>query len=140
MWIKGVVEGLIGEIEVPIIFADNEAVIKFVKGEVEIKSAKHMEIKMYHAMEEYEKKTFVLEFMSGDSLPADLLTKVSSRERFSRFVNEVQGEEDHGYSLDSEDDDDGKVGAPGGVIQETDLQVGASCSKCVDQVEGCVGG
>jgi hypothetical protein len=104
MWIKGVVEGLIGEIEVPIIFADNEAVIKFVKGEVEIKSAKHMEIKMYHAMEEYEKKTFVLEFMSGDSLPADLLTKVSSRKRFSRLVNEVQGEEDHGYSLDSEDE------------------------------------
>jgi hypothetical protein len=36
---------------------------------------------MYHAMEEYEKKTFILEFMSGDSLPADLLTKVSSKIR-----------------------------------------------------------
>jgi hypothetical protein len=65
--------------------------INFVKGEATIKSARHMEIKMYHAKEEFMKGWYDLKHVSGVVLPADVLTKVCTNERFQEFVGEVQG-------------------------------------------------
>ena len=91
LWVKYLVENLIQAECKSVICGDNEAMINFVKGEATIKSAKHMEIKMYHAKEEYIKGTYELKHVSGVILPADVLTKVCTNERFRDFVGEVQG-------------------------------------------------
>jgi hypothetical protein len=91
IWVKYLVECLILSECRAIICADNEAMINFVKGEATIKAAKHMEIKMYHAKEEFHKGTYELEYVSGKVLPADVLTKICSNERFREFVGEIQG-------------------------------------------------
>ena len=131
-WVKFVAEGLLGQPIETKIFGDNQTMINFVHGEVEIKSSKHMEIKMYHAVEEYAKGTFEMRFMSGEMIPADVLTKVCTKERFQRFIGEVQGGcEKFECHEEDEDQNEGEYSLMERISTDQHL---------VAQVGGCVGG
>jgi hypothetical protein len=72
--------------------------------------------------------------MSGEMIPADVLTKVCPKERFRRFVWEVQG--GHGECEDDVDDEDDE-GEGGCSLME---RISTDQLHLDAQVGGCVGG
>lgn len=109
-WIQLLILGMIGVFRQARIWVDNETTINFVNGEVEVRAAKHMEIKMYWVREEIKKGSVRVEYMEGEILPADMLTKVVSSIRFRGFIKDLQGGKIEDYNimdnLDSDDDMD----------------------------------
>lgn len=65
---------------------------------------------MYWVREEIGKGNVRVEYMEGEILPADMLTKVVSRTRFRGFLKDLQGggicNDTMNDDLDSDDDDD----------------------------------
>ncbi len=109
-WVKLLICVIIGEVKKAVIYVDNETTISFVNNVVEVKAARHMELRMYWVREEIGKGNVRVEYMEGEILPADMLTKVVSRTRFRGFLKDLQGggicNDTMNDDLDSDDDDD----------------------------------
>lgn len=52
--------------------------INFVKGEGVAKGVRHMELRMWYTREEYSKGIINLDYMAGDKIPTDKLTKLGT--------------------------------------------------------------
>lgn len=64
----------------PVLYNDNEAMIKFVRGEGVAKGVRHMELRMWYTRDQYAMGKYDLEHMKGTILPADRITKPSTRD------------------------------------------------------------
>jgi hypothetical protein len=62
--------------DVPLQYADNKAMIDFVKSNAEAKGVRHLEIKMYFVREKFQLSLLDLQHMDGKIIPADYLTKL----------------------------------------------------------------
>lgn len=134
-WILKVKEDLIGKVaEIPVVYGDNKAMVDFVKGDGEAKGVRHIEMKMYYVREEYVKKKFELEFMRGEIIPADLLTKVGSKSDFERFREYILG-----YMNDKIMNEEGALGRSDGLPCEGFPLSGSSVMVTRGTV-GCVSG
>lgn len=69
----------------PRLHNDNEAMINFVKGEGVAKGIQHVELRMWYIREQYAMGNIELVHMSGKVLPADRMTKPSTREEFEEY-------------------------------------------------------
>jgi hypothetical protein len=69
----------------PRLHNDNEAMINFVKGEGVAKGIQHVELRMWYIREQYAMGNVELVHMSGKVLPADRMTKPSTREEFEEY-------------------------------------------------------
>ena len=65
--------------------------IDFVKGDSVAKGVRHMELRMWYTREEYKKGNIDLEFIEGNKLVADKLTKLGSTEEHRRFTRDIMG-------------------------------------------------
>ena len=77
--------------KVPKAFNDNEANIEFVKGDSAVKGVRHMELRMWYTREEYKKGDVEFEYMSGNEIPADKLTKLGNVVEHRKFTTSIQG-------------------------------------------------
>jgi hypothetical protein len=53
---------------VPILWSDNQAMIKFLHGEGTAKGVRHMELRMWYCREQYKSGALVLDYMSGETI------------------------------------------------------------------------
>ena len=75
----------------PVLYNDNEAMINFVKGEGMASGARHMELRMWYVREQYAMGSVDLLHMPGTVLPADRLTKPSTKQEQAEFTKFVMG-------------------------------------------------
>eukprot|EP00388_Colpodella_angusta_P046725 GDKK01070407.1.p1 GENE.GDKK01070407.1~~GDKK01070407.1.p1 ORF type:complete len:254 (+),score=-19.77 GDKK01070407.1:41-763(+) len=75
----------------PVLYNDNEAMINFVKGEGMASGARHMELRMWYVREQYAMGSVDLLHMPGVILPADRLTKPSTKQEQAEFTSFVMG-------------------------------------------------
>lgn len=80
------VKNIVDELQVqlvkkPALYKDNEAMIDFVKGEGIVKEARHMELRMWYVREVYSMGDVNFFHMKGTTLPADRLTKPSTKDQ-----------------------------------------------------------
>jgi len=72
-------------------YADNEAMINFVKGEGVAKGVRHMALRAWYTREDYKLGDVDLEFMPGAIIPADKLTKLASKKDHRIFARQILG-------------------------------------------------
>jgi hypothetical protein len=72
-------------------WSDNEAMINFVRGEGIAKGVRHMELRMWYVREYYKQGRVLLGFMPGAEIPADKLTKPSTKDEFKTFQYNIMG-------------------------------------------------
>ena len=77
--------------DVSVLYGDNEAMIKFVRGEGVAKGVRHMELRMWFIREKYQEGRVDLQHMQGVRLPADKLTKLGNRSSHAEFTGQVLG-------------------------------------------------
>lgn len=86
---------LMGELGIeaglPCMYGDNRAMVEFVSGSAVAKSVRHMEIRMWYAREMFQRGGFKMQFLRGECMPADGLTKVRDRRMHEEFVRDIQG-------------------------------------------------
>lgn len=75
----------------PMMYNDNEAMINFVKGEGMAKGARHMELRMWYVREQFAMGNVDMMHMPGTVLPADRLTKPSTKQEQAEFTRFVMG-------------------------------------------------
>jgi len=73
------------------LFADNMAMVNFVKGEGTATGVRYMDIRLWYVREQYDKTHTSITFMPGDIIPANLLTKLGSKQQHITFRTDVQG-------------------------------------------------
>jgi hypothetical protein len=76
---------------VPILWSDNQAMIRFVHGEGVAKGVRHMELRMWYAREQYNSGGIVLDYMSGETIPTDKLTKLGCKASHNVFTRNIMG-------------------------------------------------
>ena len=124
-------KGISGGDEQANVYIDNLTTVNFVNGEVEVKAARHMELKLYWVREKIRKGSVRVGYMEGEVLPADMLTKVVTRKKFRRFVRDLQGgiirDEMMMDGLDSDDEiDNNEMNMQGRRVQpSTGMQLGS---------------
>jgi hypothetical protein len=69
----------------PELYNDNTAMIDFVKGDGEAKGVRHMELRMWYIREQYAMGNIDMHYMEGTILPADRLTKPSTKPQHIEF-------------------------------------------------------
>jgi hypothetical protein len=80
------------EVQKPsLVYSDNEAMIRFVRGEGVARGVRHMEMRMYYTREEYKKGNIVLEHMLGTKIPTDKMTKLGATVEHRCYTRQVQG-------------------------------------------------
>ena len=72
-------------------YSDNEAMLKFVRGEGVAKGVRHMEMRMWYVRDEYAKGNTTLDWMQGGSIPTDKLTKLGTAEEHQVFCSNILG-------------------------------------------------
>ena len=72
-------------------YSDNEAMLKFVRGEGVAKGVRHMEMRMWYVRDEYAKGNTALDWMQGGSIPTDKLTKLGTAEEHQVFCRNILG-------------------------------------------------
>ena len=72
-------------------WADNEAMIGFVKGECVAKGCRNMRLKMFNIREKYQTSGMKLGHMSGVLIPSDKMTKLQTTDEHLKFLFEVLG-------------------------------------------------
>ena len=76
---------------VPHLWSDNKAMVNFIHGEGVAKGVRHMELRMWYVRERYKQGNVVVDWMSGQEIPADKLTKLGSREEHESFTRDIMG-------------------------------------------------
>ena len=76
---------------IPQLWSDNKAMVNFIHGEGVAKGVRHMELRMWYVRERYKQGNIVLDWMQGDAMPADKLTKLGSREDHETFTRDIMG-------------------------------------------------
>ena len=84
-------------ISTPTILNDNKATIDFVKGNSVVKGCRHMELRMQYTQQEYQKGAAELDYMEGNKLPSDKLTKLGCVAEHRIFARSIQGLDLLGY-------------------------------------------
>ena len=77
--------------KVPHLWSDNLAMVKFVQGEGVAKGIRHVELRMWYVRERYKDGTVVIDWMTGQEIPADKLTKLGTREEHEVFTWNIMG-------------------------------------------------
>ena len=77
--------------KVPTLWCDNEAMIKFVRGEGVARGVRHMELRMWYVREKYSSGGVVVDYMSGKTIPTDKLTKLGSKAEHAEFMRDIMG-------------------------------------------------
>ena len=72
-------------------YTDNEAMMKFVKGEGVAKGVRHMEMRMWYIRDEYAKGDTDIHFMNGVKIPTDKLTKLGTADEHRVFCSSILG-------------------------------------------------
>ena len=72
-------------------YSDNMAMIEFVKGRSMAKGIRHVQLRMFYIREKYAEGKINLEYMSGETIPVDQLTKIGSKEKFLKFRDNILG-------------------------------------------------
>ncbi len=72
-------------------FTDNEAMMKFVKGEGVAKGVRHMEMRMWYIRDAYAKGDTDIHFMNGVKIPTDKLTKLGTADEHRVFCRSILG-------------------------------------------------
>lgn len=98
IWLSRLINELVKrDIEVPIMYIDNQSVIRFIKNPQITKNSKHIEVRYHFVWDNDEKKIFALEYVSADEQLADILTKPLSKTRFEylrgkiNVIDEIKG-------------------------------------------------
>eukprot|EP01038_Epipyxis_sp_PR26KG_P018206 gene18206-25611_t len=73
------------------LYSDNEAMINFVRGEGVAKGVRHMELRMWYVREQYQKGNIILNYMPGEIIPTDKLTKLGTTEEHKIFRDNILG-------------------------------------------------
>ena len=74
-----------------LLYSDNLAMIKFVKGEGVAKGIRHVEMRMWYTREEFSKGNFEFEHMPGIEIPTDKMTKLGNVTEHREFTRNVLG-------------------------------------------------
>ena len=72
-------------------WSDNKAMVNFIHGEGVAKGVRHMELRMWYVRERYKEGNVVVDWMTGEEIPADKLTKLGTRETHEKFTRDVLG-------------------------------------------------
>jgi hypothetical protein len=75
----------------PHLWSDNKAMVNFIHGEGVAKGVRHMELRMWYVRERYKQGNVVIDWMLGEQMPADKLTKLGSREEHEIFTRDIMG-------------------------------------------------
>ena len=75
----------------PHLWSDNKAMVNFIHGEGVAKGVRHMELRMWYVRERYKQGNVVIDWMLGEKMPADKLTKLGSREEHEFFTRDIMG-------------------------------------------------
>lgn len=73
------------------LYSDNDAMIKFIKGEGVAKGVRHMEMRMWYTREHYLTGNYLLDHMAGINIPTDKMTKLGSVNEHITFRDNVLG-------------------------------------------------
>lgn len=73
------------------LYADNAAMINFVKGEGTATGVRYMDIRLWFTRELYQKNEITINYMSGTTIPANLLTKLGNGSEHSQFCHDILG-------------------------------------------------
>jgi hypothetical protein len=92
LWLRNVIEAVHKPVEAPIpIWCDNQAAVSWSYDLPFAKRAKHLDLRL-HVMKEWTAHKIVKpEYMPGDIMPADFLTKPLARDRFEELRDRVMG-------------------------------------------------
>jgi hypothetical protein len=77
--------------DLPKLWSDNMAMVKFVQGEGVAKGVRHMELRMWYVRERYKQGSVLIDWMTGAMIPADKLTKLGTREEHEVFTRDNMG-------------------------------------------------
>ena len=75
----------------PHLWSDNKAMVNFIHGEGVAQGVRHMELRMWYVRERYKQGNVVIDWMLGEAMPADKLTKLGSREDHEKFTRDIMG-------------------------------------------------
>lgn len=73
------------------LFNDNKAMINFVRGEGMAKGIRHVQLRMFYTRECYDEGKILSDYMSGEVIPVDQLTKIGTKESFQNFRQDILG-------------------------------------------------
>ena len=76
---------------VPRIWSDNLAMVKFMQGEGVAKGVRHMELRMWYCRERFKEGNKTIDWMTGEEIPSDKLTKLGTREQHEKFTRQILG-------------------------------------------------
>jgi len=62
-----------------------------VKGEGVAKGIRQFELRMWYVRERYKEGSVVIDWISGETIPADKLTKLGTREDHEQFTRDIMG-------------------------------------------------
>lgn len=89
---RNVLDSIKEQYETPsLVYTDNEAMLKFVKGEGSARGVRHMAMRMWYAREEFAKQNVEGVHMPGVEIPTDKLTKLGNVEEHRVFTRKIQG-------------------------------------------------
>lgn len=90
MWLTQLFGELSIKIEQPVLYIDNLPAINQIKnGDIKRRS-KHVELKYHYIRKLYNEKIFILESISTDSQPADLLTKALGGNKIEQLLDRTR--------------------------------------------------
>ena len=76
---------------IPHLWSDNKAMVNFIHGEGVAKGVRHMELRMWYVRERYKQGNVLIDWMTGQDIPADKLTKLGCREEHEIFTRDIMG-------------------------------------------------
>lgn len=89
---RNVLDSINTDYESPsLVYTDNEAMLKFVKGEGSARGVRHMAMRMWYARDEFSKHNVEGIHMPGVIIPTDKLTKLGNVEEHRIFMRKIQG-------------------------------------------------
>jgi hypothetical protein len=79
------------QIDQTMLYNDNLAMINFIKGEGTAKGIRHVQLRMFYVREKYLEGNITLDYLEGNNLPVDQLTKIGTSDQFYKFRRDVLG-------------------------------------------------
>eukprot|EP01031_Cornospumella_fuschlensis_P035391 gene35391-42896_t len=73
------------------LYCDNKAMIDFVRGEATATGARYMDIRLFYVRELYIQQRATIQYMSGEAIPANLLTKLGNADAHATFMHDILG-------------------------------------------------